>query len=264
MSFATASSVFGGPSSWKADIPEGWDIFGITNGGFLMAVATRAMGGEATGRQLISATGSYLNPVGPGPVGIDVAVLKTGRSLSTLRATLTRDDKDLLCVIGVFAETDRLKPDEDLVIGEPPALPAPEECMRALPSEGGPLPPPFTSKVEVRVDPRDAIAPDGRPSGHAVMRGWFRLLDDESLDAHAVVLATDALPPAIFNSPYPAGWTPTIDLTVQVRNPRPEGWLACRFSTRFVTDGMLEEDGEIWDQTGRLVALSRQLALVPR
>ena len=42
------------------------------------------------------------------------------------------------------------------------------------------------------------------------------------------------------------------------------GWLRCQFTTRFVTGGFLEEDGEIWDAEDRLVAQSRQLALVPR
>jgi acyl-CoA thioesterase len=95
-------------------------------------------------------------------------------------------------------------------------------------------------------------------------RGWFRVRDGEELDAHAVILATDAFAPAIFSSNLAVGWTPTVDLVVQVRNPRPTGWLACQFTTRFVSSGMLEEDGEIWDRSGSLVALSRQLALVPR
>jgi len=51
-------------------------------------------------------------------------------------------------------------------------------------------------------------------------------------------------------------------VTVKVE-PVP-GWLRCRFTTRFVSGGFLEEDGEIWDGDGRLVAQSRQLALVPR
>ncbi|HSM43661.1 MAG TPA: thioesterase family protein [Acidimicrobiia bacterium] len=104
----------------------------------------------------------------------------------------------------------------------------------------------------------------GEKSGNPLMRGWFRLRDDEPMDTHALVLAADAFPPAIFNSNLPVGWTPTVDLSVQVRNPPPSGWLACRFATRFVTGGLLEEDGELWDESGRLVALSRQLALVPR
>lgn len=35
------------------------------------------------------------------------------------------------------------------------------------------------------------------------------------------------------------------------------------FTTRFITGGSLEEDGEVWDETDRLVARSRQVALVP-
>jgi acyl-CoA thioesterase len=53
-------------------------------------------------------------------------------------------------------------------------------------------------------------------------------------------------------------------MTTQVRAAPADGWLRCQFTTRFVSGGLLEEDGEIWDESGRLVALSRQLALVPR
>jgi acyl-CoA thioesterase len=264
MSFSSASAVFGGPGRWKAELAEGWDIFEITNGGYLMGVATRAMEAESGGRQLISATASYVNPASKGPIDIDVELLKSGRSLSTLRAAISRNGRGLVYVTGVFADPERSKADQGLVAGEPPELPAPEECIRAAPSDTSPLPPPFTSKVDVRIHPDDAAALEGRRSGVALMRGWFRLLEDEPFDAHAIVLAADALPPAIFNSDLPVGWTPTVELTVQVRNPAPRCWLACAFRSRFVTDGMLEEDGEIWDRDGGLVAVSRQLALVPR
>lgn len=265
MSFAEASAVLGGPGRWKAEVPAGWDIREITNGGFLMAIAARAMEAETRGRQLISATGSFVNPGGHGPVEVEVETLKSGRSLSTLTATVARGDKGLVHVTGVYADPDRARPDQDLVLSGPPDLPAPDDCVKVVPSgDSKGFPPPITGKIDERIHPDDASALLELPGDQPLVRGWFRLLDGEELDAHGVVLATDCFAPAIFNSPYPAGWTPTIELAVQVRNPRPSGWLACRFATRFVTDGMLEEDGEIWDENGRLVALSRQLALVPR
>jgi acyl-CoA thioesterase len=247
-----------------AEVREGWDIFGVSNGGYLMSIATRAMEVESGGRRLIATTGHFLNRTGAGAVSIDVATLKEGRTMSTLRARLSRGDEQLLTVTAVLADPDRSAYEGDLIIGEPPDLPSPDECVVAVPAESAPLPPPFTGKVELRVHPDDARPLQGEKSGHSVMRGWFRLRDGEELDAHAVVLATDSFPPSIFNSNLPVGWTPTIDLNVQVRNPAPSGWLACRFTTRFVTNGLLEEDGELWDEEGGLVAISRQLALVPR
>lgn len=264
MSFAEASAISGAPGAWTAEIRDGWDIFGVSNGGYLMAVATRAMEAESDGRLLISSTAHYLNPTSAGPVAIEVATLKQGRSLSTMRARMSRGDTQVLTVTAVFAEPDRPVFEQDLVTADPPDLPSPEECIPAVPTDDAPLPPPFTGQVDLRLHPDDAYVFDGPRGSRAEMRGWFRLKDDEPFDAHAIVMATDAFPPAIFNSPLPVGWTPTIDLTVQVRNPAPTGWLAGRFTTRFVTDGMLEEDGELWDESGRPVALSRQLALVPR
>jgi hypothetical protein len=54
----------------------------------------------------------------------------------------------------------------------------------------------------------------------------------------------------------------TVELTVHVRARPAPGWLACRSTTRFVAGGFHEEDFEIWDGTGVLVAQSRQLALL--
>jgi acyl-CoA thioesterase len=46
---------------------------------------------------------------------------------------------------------------------------------------------------------------------------------------------------------------------------RPEpGWLACRAVSRYVADGYHEEDFEIWDSAGTLVAQSRQLCMILR
>ncbi len=72
------------------------------------------------------------------------------------------------------------------------------------------------------------------------------------------------MPPTAFNARLPIGWTPTVELTAHIRARPAPGWLRCAFTTNYVTNGFLEEDGVIWDQAGTLVAQSRQLALVPR
>jgi acyl-CoA thioesterase len=265
LKFAEASHASGGPGLWSAELVAGWDIFGVTNGGYLMSIATRAMAAECDGRILISSTASYVNPASAGQVDVRVETLKHGKSLSTLRATISRSGKDLVYVTGVFSDPARPASEQRLLLSGPPELPPPDECVTAIPSEtDAPFPPPFVGKVDLRIHPEDANAIVGEKTGVPLMRGWFRLRDDEPMDMHAVVMATDAFPPAIFNSELNVGWTPTVDLTVQVRNPGPTGWLACRFATRFVTDGLLEEDGELWDEAGEPVAFSRQLALVPR
>jgi hypothetical protein len=114
------------------------------------------------------------------------------------------------------------------------------------------------------IHPEDVAALAEYRSGVARVRGWFRLLEDEPADPLSLVLASDAFPPSIFTTKLPVRWTPTLDLHVHIRSSHPGGWLKCQFTTKFVTGGLLEEDGEMWDEDDNLVAQSRQLALVPR
>jgi hypothetical protein len=266
MTFASASGVTAvGDGRYAAEIVEGWDIAGNANGGYLLAIAARAVT-EATGRpDPVTITAHYLAPGKPGPVGVSVDVVRSGRRHATSSFRLMAGDDVLLVGIATTTEL-RAEAGTTLVDAAPPDLPPPDECVLLRPDRplvpDPPPPPPFSGQVRILLHPDDArfrIA----PTGVACMRGWFGLLDGEPLDTLAPVLAADALPPAVFNAKLPAAWTPTVELTTHVRRrPIADGLLACSFTTRNVAGGYLETDGEIWDESGAFVAQSRQLQLV--
>ncbi len=253
----------GEPGRFHGVIHEGWDISGNANGGYLIGIAGRAMA-EAAGRHRpATITAHYLSPGKPGPVTIDTDVVKRGKSYVTVTATMRSGGRPVLQLLGAFTG---LAPSGDapLVDGAPPDLPPIGDCApRRQNTQGGP-PTPFMHRVDLRLHPDDTPSLDGLRSGRSLVRGYFRLHDDEPIDGIALLQASDAFPPTIFNTNLPVAWVPTLELTVHVRAVPAPGWIRCRFSTRFVSDGVLEEDSEMWDSAGRLVALSRQLALVPR
>lgn len=258
--FADASAITpSGDDRWKAEVRPGWDIEGNTNGGYLLAIAARALAARVERPDPLTVTAHYLAPGRPGPVEVHTEEVRRGTRLATATGTMSAGDHRLLSVVGTFADLDRLSGPE-LVTGAPPELPV----LPAASAAGDTELPAFTTKVDVRLHPDDGGFREGRRSGEARMRGWFRLPDDEPMDGFALILAADAFPPTIFNTDVPVAWTPTIELTVHVRARPTPGWLRCHFLTRFVTHGLLEVDGELWDAADQLVAQSRQLALVPR
>ena len=105
---------------------------------------------------------------------------------------------------------------------------------------------------------------NGDPRGIPEMRGYFRLPEEDPCSVLGLLLGLDAFPPTIFNANLPVAWTPTVELTCHLRCCPAPGWLRAPFATRVISSGFLEEDGELWDSTGQLVAQSRQLALVPK
>ena len=259
--FAAASAVTRiDDTTWSAAIAPGWDIAGNANGGYLLAMGARALV-RATGRpDPVTVTGHFLAPGRPGPVTITTEVHKQGRRFANASALLVADGRPLLSVLGTCGD---LGDDVDdlLVDGAPPELPPPDDCVLVVATDT--FPPPFMGKVELRIHPDDLGFATGERSGVARIRGWFRLPEDEPVDTVTLVCALDAFPPTIFNTDLPVGWVPTVELTTHVRARPAPGSLRCRFTTRYVTGGFLEVDGDIWDGRGRLVAQSRQLALVP-
>lgn len=244
---------------YETEIAPGWDIAGNANGGYLMALAVRAAA-DAVGRPPLSVTAHYLAPGRPGPAEVLVDVHRDGRRTATAGAVLRGAGGDVLRVLGTFAELREEGP--AVVDAAPPELPPIEACERISPpaEQSG-----FGERIDMVVHPDDACFRAGTPRGVAEFRGWFEFADRQPIDAFGLLVAADAFPPVIFNrGEFPISWAPTLELTVHLRGVPAPGPLRCRFSSRFMQAGMFEEDGEIWDANGTLVAQSRQLALIPR
>lgn len=116
------------------------------------------------------------------------------------------------------------------------------------------------SQLDVRLDPACAGWMQGRLSENSEHRGWLTFKDGRPFDMLSVALAADAFPPPIFASQGLVAWVPTIELSVNIRNIPETRWVKCVFRTRFVNCGLLEADGEVWDEHDELVAISRQIA----
>lgn len=273
MSFAEATSVSPGstePPPPKLDrfdvtIAEGWDILGNANGGYVLATVARALSATLGRPDPITVTSHYLRPVSAGPAVVDVETVRIGRTLATGTARLSRDGSPLVEVLAAFGDLgpDGVDPNAPrLIRSAPPELPPVEECISMASASESPTQ--FSSKVDMRFHPEDLGFVRGTPSGTPRMRGWFQLPGGEPLDSIGLLLAADAFPPTVFNASLPVAWAPTVELTVHVRARPAPGWLRGAFETWFVSGGRLEVSGELWDETGDLVAQSRQIALVPR
>lgn len=248
---------------WRANLAENWDIVGNTNGGYMQAISARASSMAVGGRDPVSVTGHFTRPGHTGQVTVETEVVRHGRRFSVVRARMTQDDSTILETLGTYADPAVHKDEILLSDVPPPDMPPPDRCLPIVPATEEPFPPPIFGQLDIRVDPEFATGFfSGAVQSAPLVEGWFHLKEDEKLDPFALILSSDAFPPTAFAANFPIGWTPTLELTVHIRDPRAEGWLRCQFKSHFITGGYIEEDGLFWDEDDRLVAQSRQLALV--
>jgi hypothetical protein len=263
------SHVFDEPI-FDARIVPGWDILGNANGGYLMALAARAMS-EVTGRpDCFTITAHYLAPAPATAARIEVRPVRAGRRFATATSSMYLVDepgetggRECLRVIATMGDLSTDPGGPSKMVDSRPDITPWDECPVIADTTINEFA--FIhGRLGTRIDPRDAVFRTGTPNGEGTMRGWFAFRDDRPIDSLALLLACDAFPPAAFNLDMPTNWVPTVELTVHVRAIPVPGPVACFFRTRFVQNGLLEADGEVWDQAGTLVAQSRQLALAPR
>lgn len=253
-----------GEGLFEARLDEGWWIVRGPNGGYLAAVLLNAMAAAVADpvRMARSLTVHYLRPPQVGPVGIATVRERVGRSLTTVSARMVQEGRLQALALAAFSAPRETATLHQAVM---PRVPAPEEV--ALRRSDTPIP------IHERYEQRPALGGspfDGVRTAEALTGGWLRLAEPRPVDAPLLAAYADAWPPAVFSCrdlPMPVGGVPTVDLTVHFRALPPAGTppdepVLVVFRSREVSDGFLEEDGEIWSRGGVLLAQSRQLAVL--
>ena len=247
------------------DIDQGSFIARGPNGGYIAAVLLRALqvrladvDGEIGFRSPRSMTIHYPAPPAVGPAVITTDLIRAGRSLVTAAARLEQDGRPMAVALAAFSPA---WPGEAWSDEIAPPAPPPAEIT----DNGSDRPPlPFLDYWDHRFTrPRTVDA-----AGPAETEGWIRLAEMEPIDGPVVAAMTDAFPPAVFTRSATPNPVPTIDLTIHFRTTVPATgfdpalWVLGRFRTRTISEGFLEEHGELWTADGALLAQSRQLAIM--
>ncbi|MEY3978018.1 MAG: hypothetical protein RLZZ284_874 [Actinomycetota bacterium] len=250
-----------GDGRFSAHVHDGWDIGGNANGGYLLALVAAALCGAA-GRPLpVALSCHYLAPINDADVVIETSIVKVGKAFTTAVAAMRHGERTIVMASGTLADgfSTGSRVHETRVAPQIPSFG--DLVPRDATSAGMPG---LMSKLDVRLHPDDVGFALGTPSGRALVRGWCAFRDARPVDALALTLMCDALPPAMFNLSGAPGWVPTVHLSFYLRGIPAPGPIAAEFATNHLRDGMFDEDGLLWDSTGALVAQSRQLALLPR
>lgn len=243
------------PGVLGATVSDNWSINGVPNGGYLMAMISSAFTFYSDKKSTPILTVNFISKCDPGEVEIRVNQIASSRQFNRFEARLYQEGKERIHAIGTFAVEIF---DCSLVHyeGRAPELEERDKCVEI------PELPRYTlyRNMELRLDPGCAGWFQGKLGEKSEHRGWIRFKEGRPHDLASVLLMADAFPPPVFVSQGPAAWVPTLEMSVNIRNIPAEGWLSGVFRTRYINCGLLEEDGELWDEKGELVALSRQIA----
>lgn len=252
-----------GPDRFSVYLSQYYTIMGDRpNGGYLQCVLANAAvaAASAQGATHLHATAITTNYVGApvvGPAEVHTEVRKVGRSVSFVHVTLLQDGRitnESLVTLGTLH--DHAEP--RYLDATPPELTPLDECRQSTGGEEINI----MSVVDQRLDPSCAGWTIGHLSDKAEVKAWLKLNDgDAAWSVWSLLFASDAMPPATFPIGS-SGWVPTLQLTSYIRQIPVGEWLRVRQWCVVISDDLVDERAELFDERGQLVASASQLAMV--
>jgi acyl-CoA thioesterase len=252
-----------GEGRYTATISPAWNLAIAPQGGVVAAIAARAMEAElGTGQVLRSFHGIFASPVPVGPVEVGVEVIRSGRSISQVQATVRGAGADSgFTALAAFGHE---RPGFGYTELEMPDVPAPEDCLSFRdppPPDSGIVAEPLFAFWREVIDGRPALgrAPWVRQApGAAEVATWFRF-DHFPADEHgkfdqlALLVAADMMPSAVFErvGSTETGWfAPSVDLTVHLTDLPTGTWILNHNRAHFAGDGYASAESALWDPHG--------------
>jgi len=262
------------PGSYRAEVTGEWNAPVLPQGGVLAAMAARAMTQELSNpdQTLRSITTVFAAQVPPGPVSIDVLVLRRGKAMSQVMATLRSVGAAAgHTSVAVFG---RERPGFSFTDLDHPDVPGPEQCrsFRDPLPEGADDRPFRTATFWQHVEARLALGhlwwEDWVPTT-SVQAKWLRFdeppLDDAgALDHLALIALCDTMPGSVGERTgprHPLWLAPSADLTVHLLGDATSDWLLAHTRARHSGDGYASLEMALWDEAAGLVAYGTQMML---
>ncbi len=251
----------------RVEIDASWVQGRGVYGGLVAAVLARALEAEAErGLALARLTTAFCAPLAPGAAVVSVEVVRAGRNVATLRASLSNPDAPspaATCMAtfarprgpGAFTHRGLVRP----------RSPSPDEVPDGPEEHYFPT---FARHFEFR----QCLGPRPFSGGEeARVGGWCRPREQERVDAALVCAVLDAWPPAIVARAH--GWCPvaSLELTIHFLSAWHEptvapagGWLHYDASCDHLEGGLADERAVLFDATGTPLATAQQLiAILP-
>lgn len=252
---AVTSSTAIGRGDRVVELSPDWNTpLGKPNGGYQIAVVLRALMAEFDQHDPLVLATSFLASPAPGNAQLHCEDIRRGGTIHTARGRMTQGERIITDSTINFAVRRTGRSTE---LGEPPLLDSPEKLVD-----------PFNHGFErtgmfSHLDYRLSQVPGwavGEPNQRPQYELWQRVRGVEQHDYPALALLCDSFAPPVMELGEFA--SVTVQLTLHLHRVPVPGWIATRIQTRHLANGFHEEDCELWDEAGNLVAQSRQLSIL--
>jgi acyl-coenzyme A thioesterase PaaI-like protein len=259
-----------GPGTYERETDRTWWGHESLFGGYGLALAAAAIEQEAARdgddagplRTIRALTMHFLRPFVPGAFRAEVAIERTGRTLTTASARSSCDGK--LCGIALATLAGE-RPSPTFLAAVVPAVEpigAAEEPMAASPF--------VPSHRHFDFFPR--FTEERTEPGPMVVGGWIRARRPEPLSVGMLCCYGDIWVPAVYHRLEAPVVAMSSDFTAHIRVPVPDPVGApvdahadpvlCLLRTSSAGHGFVDEDTELWTADGTLVAHTRQLRVL--